>query len=296
MSNIDQLPSELGSPPLPGFIEITVDAVAKHAPTLIGELALLDVNSTVAQISGLLTVPEFHANTLRLEVLAHLAVTHCVGSGVPTRNQLMHWLNESLAPFAHLEDPLEDVFVTNVATDLGNYRLFEGLWESADFWTQQVLDVLARIPDNPYGTKLRRHVGALLQVSEAVASRADVDRLTTGAGTPKAQIPVPGAHRLVPIASRVLFEPKELERLDVQFESLRPFLLPNNRSDMQNDVIGRSTLERSPLLLDGDNILVAIPSAISVAIRRYVLEECDRLRLTVFLQSALRLQQGGASF
>jgi hypothetical protein len=178
--NVDQLIRESCSALLLGSPEIRLDVVADHCAGLTDELAASELLSTVAPIAGLLTLPEFYANTLRLEVLTHLAVAHCAGKESPTRSRIGRWLNQSLAPLAHLEDPVEDVFVTNVTSALGNHRLFEGLWESADFWTQNILDVLSRIPDEPHSAKLRWHVGALLKLSEEVAVRSKVDRWTPG--------------------------------------------------------------------------------------------------------------------
>ena len=40
------------------------------------------------------------------------------------------------------EDPVEDVFVTNVETPEGNRRVFEGTWGANDYFVQVVIDIL----------------------------------------------------------------------------------------------------------------------------------------------------------
>lgn len=294
--DVDQLIRESGYAPLLGSPEIKLDVVADHCAGLTKELAASELLSTVALLAGLLTLPEFHANTLRLEVLTHLAVAHCAGKEGPTRDHIGCWLNQSLAPLAPLEDPIEDVFVTNVTSGLGNHRLFEGLWESADFWTQNILDVLSTIPDEPHGARLRWHVGALLKLTEEVAARSEVDRWTVGGGEPKGVVRVPNGADLARLSRRVLFEPADLERISIQLDALQPFLLPNERSETRSDEVGRSTLERRPLLFVGDRVVLALPAAVSTAIRRFIVEECHLKKTEEALWSALRQQQGSLLF
>src|SRR5262245_5837600 len=88
--------------------------------------------ATVSRIAGLLTVPSLQANGVRLELLAHLAVARCAGKKEPSRGSFESWLNTNLArpDIVSLEDPAEDVFVTNIQTPDGNFRIFQGLWES----------------------------------------------------------------------------------------------------------------------------------------------------------------------
>ena len=290
--DVDQLIHEFGPAPFVGCPEIRLDVVADNCAGLAEELAASDLLSTVARLAGLLTLPEFHTNTLRLEVLTHLAVAHCAGNEAPTQDEIGRWLNQSLVPLTPLEDPVEDVFVTNVTSGLGNHRLFEGLWESADFWTQNILDVLSRIPSKADGDRLRWHVGALLKLSEEVAARSKVDRWTTGGGEPRGSIQVPNGTKVEQLSRRVLFDPPDLEHLAIQLEALEPFLLPNKRSETRSDELGRSALERSPLLLVGDRVVLALPTAVSTAIRRFLVEECRPSAL----RATLRELQGSLLF
>lgn len=96
------------------------------------------------RIAGFLTVPALQANTIRIEILVHLAVVRCCGKRKPGLPEIRNWLNRQLGDtqIARLEDPVEDVFVSNVETPEGNRRLFEGIWESNDYFVQAVLDTL----------------------------------------------------------------------------------------------------------------------------------------------------------
>ncbi len=290
--DVDQRIHEFGPAPFLGPPEIRLDVIADGSAGLTVALAASELLSTVAPLAGLLTLPKFHANTLRLEVLTHLAVAYCTGKEAPRRAQIGRWLNQSLASLSFLEDPVEDVFVTNVTSGLGNHRLFEGLWESADFWTQNILDVLSRIPREADGDRLRWHVGALLKLSEEVAARSKIDRWTPGGGNPRGYFEIPKRAQLERLSRRVLFEPLDLKRLAIQPEALEPFFLPNKRSETRFDEIGRTALERRPLLLVGDRVLLALPTAVSTAIRRFLVEECRPNPL----RSTLRELQGRLLF
>ena len=87
------------------------------------EIGHFDLDSTVVQVGGLLTVPSLQPFTLRLELLTHLAVLHCKGTRVASLNDVTSWLNDYLgqSPVALLEDPPEDVFLSNS----------NGFWQSS---------------------------------------------------------------------------------------------------------------------------------------------------------------------
>ena len=103
-----------------------------------------DAQSAIAQLGALLTVPELQANTIRLETLVHLAVAHCHGRSSLESTEITKWLNNHLGNtwIARIEDPTEDVFVTNVGTPEGNRRVFEAIWGANDYFVQIVINVV----------------------------------------------------------------------------------------------------------------------------------------------------------
>ena len=103
--------------------------VSLNAPNLTRLAKFLEkynLRSTVTQLAGLLTAPSLQANTIRIETAVHLAIANCQGRHKPGLTEIGHWLNRDLGDMtvAHLEDPSEDVFVTNVSTPQGNRRIF----------------------------------------------------------------------------------------------------------------------------------------------------------------------------
>lgn len=226
-------------------------------------------------LAGLLTRPECHANTLRLEALVEIAVGLCAGDQIPGRADLATWLNQHLNPaMMHLdEDPNEDVFVANVVNETGNHRIFGGIWESSDYWLQCLLRVLPGLSKKTDYPGMERSIGALIDLSEAIAARNGLTRNIAGGGEAKADVEVPATAELEQLGDRLVFTDAELRGLGINSYHLKPFVLSEREyarviaSETQD-----SPLERRPLLRDGDKILVALPTAFSIAIRRFVLE------------------------
>lgn len=99
-------------------------------------------------IAGLLVDPKFNANTFRIETLIHYVLINCTGVQRPSYKKIRSWLNDftPISSAANMEDPVEDVFVTSVMTEKGDFRLYGGIWEANDFCLQKVLDTINSIP------------------------------------------------------------------------------------------------------------------------------------------------------
>src|SRR6185436_313346 len=115
------------------------ELIQKHRG-LVNELARYNYASVAPLVGGFLTLPDFHANTLRLDALAHLACCACAGKRNADREMLVHCAGHFVdSPLVPMEDPVEDAFVGNIATNFGNFRVFRGIEESGDFWVERLL-------------------------------------------------------------------------------------------------------------------------------------------------------------
>jgi hypothetical protein len=105
----------------PGFYNI--ENLNSQSPEIVEDLRRFEPKITVAKLAALLVRQEFHPNTLRLETLIHMAARYCEGRQPPKRKDMERWLNEHLGgTFAQMEDPVEDVFVSNICYEWGNAR------------------------------------------------------------------------------------------------------------------------------------------------------------------------------
>ena len=186
-----------------------------------------DLKSTVTQLSGLLATPALQANTIRIETLVHLAMAYCRGRLKPGLSEIHYWLNRQLGntEIASLEDPAEDVFVTNVETPEDNRRVFEGIWESSDYSVQVVLETLnnRRVP--PECRELLVPAFALLRLSDCVAERVGLQRWHLEESSPQGVVTLPPATQVANRARAITFTAGELEVLGVSRDVLAPFIL-----------------------------------------------------------------------
>ena len=148
--------------------------IASRLKGLVRRLEKFSFPLVAQPLAGLLIRPENHIATKRFEALIHLAALTCRGTFAPIRRQLREWLNVIILhdPITTIEDPVEDVFVSNVITSFGNARLFMGGWYGNDHYAQACLFALSKIDDRPSVTAVQRHVTAMLRLSDAVADRA----------------------------------------------------------------------------------------------------------------------------
>jgi hypothetical protein len=251
-----------------------ISVIVDEKPSLKDQLGDFDPLRSVALVAGLLTEPSLHANTIRIELVVHLLLAFAAGHRKPGRREIDRWINTDLATsvFALMEDPPEDVFVSNVGTPNGNLRIFEGVWESSDFYLQRILNVLETLPRNDVSRQLRREVFALLKLSEDTAARRGISRFSSGGGNEKQKAPIPSSKQLQALSSAIAFSGTDLERLDIVPADLEPFSFPlNDRRRLIEQKLGDSDLERRPVAYDGAKWLVLLPTAISVAVRQHVL-------------------------
>ena len=273
----------------------------RDLPDLVESARNADLCPTLTMLAGFMTVPELQPNLIRLEALAHLVLALAAGKAHPSRELFDRWLNKDLAEdlLVRAEDPVEDVFVTNVVTGGGNRRIFTGIWETPDFWLQTLIDVIAVAPRTSEFNRIRSEMDSLLKLSEAVAERSGAPRFSTSKGTPGSRIELPQAADIPGVASRCCFSLEKLDELGIRRELLSPFVFDlESRAQLEGQEIGGSGLQRRPLVACGDTLVVVIPQAIATALRVYVLEAVAGLGRSSFasFEHVLRGMQSGAVF
>lgn len=255
---------------------MAIGPIEARLTKLAARLDKFDKAATLAMLGGLLTDPELHANTVRVEVLIHLVALRSNGSVKPTAAQLREWLNEILGAdhVGHQEDPPEDVFVANVVSRAGNSLLFEGIWEANSGYVQSVLYAVTAClrHGQEWSEHCLRQLSALLRLSTAIAERSGLSRNALGGGRRlgRVQFSTAGIQEL---AGRVRFTPADLAQAAIHPFDLRPFIFdPRQSLALRHETISWTSLEARPIVIDGEDIVVALPSAIGAAIRRRAIE------------------------
>ena len=267
--------------------------MAVRLARLVRRLEKFSFPLVAAPLAGLLTRPENHTATARIEALIHLAALACQGDREPGQRQLREWLNVAIYddPLTELEVPVEDVFVSNVDAWFGNARLFEGRWQNNADHVRACVETLLRIADHPWAERTLGHVMALLRVSEAVAERAGAARYSRTASRSREKIAV-GVSTVTESSGHVGFSDEELIAIGVEPGALNPFIIQGEHADLLiGQSLGHSALERRPLVRFRGRTTVVLPTAIGAAIRCFVIERASAAGDLRLFQSTYHLAQ-----
>ncbi len=257
-------------------LTVTIDDVAMENKALVRDLSRYDPQAAVALIAGLMTVPKYQSNCLRLELLAILAWRHCKGKKRANIGQVVRWFNMiGKSRSACGEDPAEDVFSSLVMGEDVDFRIIEGLWESAGFYTQIVYDIVQTMPDNGHWATIKKRVNAILMVSEIVCENANVSRYQLGDDTRHKVLSsrhLPDRNALI---RRVCIPFEQLETRGIKPDDIAPFIVePGWKGEAGDQRASQTQLHFKPLtILDPERLTVVLPTCLSLAMREYVISE-----------------------
>ena len=255
-------------------LSVTFEEITADNTELVRDLSKYDPTIALPLLAGLLTLPAYQSHCVRLEILVALAVVHCRGRKTPSVRQVQRWFDQlSQSSCVLAEDPAEDVFVSLVHDRDGDYRLFEGTWESAAFYTQRLLDVIARMPANDQVRRIQKTVRALLVVSDLVCAKAGLSRYQLGSDAlPGTMLfrNLPGRNALT---SRVTIPLDDVRQRGITDVDLAPLVLtPQMVAELPAQQFGCTNLDHHPLIKQDDSTLIlALPSALSIALRHHAI-------------------------
>jgi|GEM_PF-2788940 len=234
----------------------------------LNKIRMWELGFTSALVAGVMADPILQPNWARLEALQHIVVAFARGDTRPSTQDLAAVINAGFSSslLRNLEDPIDDVCIANVITNRGNRRVFCGNWEGADFWLQEALDATRDLGDH----SLQEQVAALLLLSDEIATRTGLARFVSSEGAPTRAVSIVGDPEA--LALRVSFSTADLDKLGIRPEHLQPFEFDFARySQLREQRLQSSSLERHPLLKIDGKWIVAIPAAIGASIRRHIL-------------------------
>lgn len=230
-------------------------------------------------VAGLTTVPDFHANDIRLDWLLRLILARAEGHIKVQPAQLQRALNAGLskAKVLRAEDPIEDLFCDRIATSRGNFRIIAGRWQAPGPYTQTLLSAFEALPAGGLKDRTLASVYALLSISDEIARRSNLHRFTLSGGVEMGQLSVPSADSLKRIARRVVFTTDALSNLGIDKEALAPFVLQQEHFSYVGAVPrGESPLELHPLIEHHNGIAVVSPTDLSLAVRAVMVNAAKR--------------------
>ena len=180
---------------------VTIQEITEDNKELVRELSTYDPTVAVPLLAGLLTLPDYQSQCIRLEILVALAVAHCRGRKKANINELKRWFYQiGKSRCVTAEDLAEDVFVSLVQDNHGDYRLLEGVWGGAGFYTQRILDIVATMPEEAPFAQIKKTTRAILTISDMVCGKAGLQRYQLGSDKRHSKLSpnkLPGRSRLI---------------------------------------------------------------------------------------------------
>jgi hypothetical protein len=270
---------------------------AEAFPEMIEEIMTLERHAGLSLVAGLQLLPEFAPNAVRIEALTQLMLQFAQGSRKPSSadldRHLNHWMGQTLLP--SLEDPVEDVFISNIISEIGNTRVFEGIWESNDFTTQLVLQSNYLTAMEARNRALALWPFPMMVLSEALAERANLNRFTCPAGVAKSRLKIPDDIMLTQFSQYCQFSWDDLNKLKIRRADIESyFITPADLAGDLDNGFDTSAIHDHPLLETEEGILVLVPSSLMKALRVSILRKVHQFDLSAAFHGHLLEQQAGA--
>lgn len=226
-----------------------------------------------ATFGGLLLQPSLQSNCFRLEALVHLSMALGNGDQPATSAVLRKGFSAVGRSHGSTEDPPEDVFVGNIVSSRGNFLVLEGTWESGTFYLQRFVNMLDDLPDDPDLQAVVNCVYALLTVSNLACRRAGLTRNQRGSEEQMSVLPKGVAGEYQALQGLLEFTWDDLMDAGIVPDLLAPFTFEvDGRRRLLDQPIGNTDLERSPLAVADKSFFLVLPTAVSGAIRRFLIE------------------------
>lgn len=238
-------------------------------------LKIYHYKTTVSMCAALMTVPSFVSNAPRIELLTQLAVANCRGKRRPTLADISRWLNKNLSGSSAMlsEDPPEDVFISNVATTRGNFRIFQGIFVNNEHYLSRILNASVEASRTiPQLNQSTENCLALLALTDAVCQRLNLSRWAYSSSSSQSFITISPNLKLDSRANALIFTPKALAELGIDINQLWPFMLTDSeRADLEySPQIANSKLRQHPIIQFGEDLVLANPHAAARAARHYL--------------------------
>lgn len=236
------------------------------------KLRAYDRNATATAVAALLTVPTLQANCYRLEVLQQLALANCKGTVIPKASDIVGWINSDLAEVAYMEDPPEDVFVMEVVSQAGGFKVLGGLWEIPDSGTNLLINSIETL-GRPAQLAWLEPAYQLLRVSDLTLSRAGLQRWDAQLSVAKSRLSDISDADLTLWRNRITFSAEDLNAKGVDPTKLDLFTLTDHDIGSSGDPEEWTMKSFSkPLLKCGENLILAFPTSVTYAVRKSVIE------------------------
>lgn len=251
-----------------------------------------DFEDALIKLVGLLYEQDLYSNLVTTEAMIHQCFLSQSGREKLNGDKLSRFFDGIHSTYLGLwEDPAEDTMVGVANSTSGSYMFLNGLWEGSCFYTQIFVDLTDTMPDSNSFSGIKKSVRAILALSNESIRRTGLKRYQKGGDTPQSEWDF-HSYLSIEKGNIVSFTADQLDKIGVKEEDLKPFIFESlDVSALANEVFGSSSLERKPIYKAKDGTYIfALPTALSVAIRLFVIEKTNCYGLLDRLQHILQLR------
>ncbi|MBO6878304.1 MAG: hypothetical protein JJ873_12930 [Maricaulis sp.] len=259
---------------LPPFMGVSTQKLAEEAPDLAAEIETYHPLRSAELVAALQLEPGLLGNNLRIDALAQLCVALGKGRRRPSEKTINRWFQRLDDTHAGLyEDPPEGLFVGLIRCSHGEFMVLEGAWESPIFYLQRFVDIVDGMPDERDFAPIKEAVFNALRISNEICRRARLARYEAGTGSNAEELPKSVLRHLRRRSQALTFTKKQLEEIGVDPDSISVFVgVPETYEGLLREPMGGSSLDRFPFVLGNQGLTCLMPNAISLAIRRFIIE------------------------
>lgn len=255
---------------------------AEAAPAVVRMLSRFDPVRTAAAFGALLLQPGLQGSALRIESLVHLALSEGGTERRPTADLLTKaFAGIGTGALTTSEEEPKDLFVGYVRSRHGGFRVLEGNWLGSGFQLQRIVQIVDDMPDGFPFDRLKASVLALLKLSDLACGRADLRRYGPGEIGPAPRLSARFASAAMGGRRHLKFSQEDLKAAGIRPDDLAGFIQrPEDRQSLLDEPWGGTPLELRPLVAAGTDVILLLPTAVSIAIRCRVIDALQRLGLT----------------
>ena len=251
------------------------------APKIKAYLESHNVTPLLDYLTALQLNPANNGKNLRFEHLGQLAVSSIgKGNATPDRHAFKRLIDEEY-PFDMMEDIPINMFCETVVFHGGNYIFFPGLSTYCSELFRAMTESIYRVDGIfPEGFKAEIYQGItlMLELGNAIATRAGIKRVTRGGDNPREKI-------LESLSNQSYAIPEAMMDYLIRFNRLDEHILNNFLLDKDDPEILTTNPERNPILYrpivenEGAYYFIGISNQ-GCAINNFILKTADKYNCT----------------
>jgi hypothetical protein len=241
-----------------------------------------NVADLILKLSALRLLPENGEKVIRLDLFLHVA-SSLTNSSVKkiTRDKLFSILNSTRVTesfFKFQEDPSTSIFCEEISFYGGGYRVFPGYYSAITYQLKNTFYAISENRNSFLSDELKRelvtYVMFVLNLSEAIAIRADIKRNTDIKHSKK--IFIPDERKLSDLSLSLIYKQSELEALaneiGIHFDNINWLFSKIDSSNIENYKIESGPLILAPIFSYNGYYVVTDPSSLLNALRNKILD------------------------